>query len=80
MFLPRVSPIMLETTDYEPNTDRSVPCGDEGRAAIAARALRRSFKGGIEAVREIDLTVCRGEVFGFLGPNGMVICYSSSPS
>jgi len=38
--------------------------------AIAARSLRRTFKGGIEAVREIDLTVSRGEVFGFLGPNG----------
>ena len=39
-------------------------------AAIAARSLRRTFKGGIEAVRDIDLTVSRGEVFGFLGPNG----------
>jgi ABC-2 type transport system ATP-binding protein len=38
--------------------------------AIEARALRRTFKGGIEAVREIDLTVAEGEVFGFLGPNG----------
>src|SRR5262249_44516353 len=34
------------------------------------RALGRSFKGGIDAVREIDLTVSAGEVFGFLGPNG----------
>jgi ABC-2 type transport system ATP-binding protein len=38
--------------------------------AIAANALRREFKGGIEAVRDIDLTVSSGEVFGFLGPNG----------
>src|SRR5256714_8437940 len=38
--------------------------------AIAAHALRRTFKGGIEAVRDIDLTVAAGEVFGFLGPNG----------
>jgi ABC-2 type transport system ATP-binding protein len=37
---------------------------------IAARSLRRTFKGGIEAVRDIDLTVATGEVFGFLGPNG----------
>jgi ABC-2 type transport system ATP-binding protein len=34
------------------------------------RSLRRAFKGGIEAVRGIDLTVSAGEVFGFLGPNG----------
>jgi ABC-2 type transport system ATP-binding protein len=39
-------------------------------AAIAARGLKRTFKGGIEAVRDIDLTVARGEIFGFLGPNG----------
>ncbi len=39
-------------------------------AAIEIRQLRRTFKGGIEAVRDIDLTVAEGEVFGFLGPNG----------
>ena len=43
---------------------------DRDSAAIVARGLRRSFKGGIEAVRDIDLTIARGEVFGFLGPNG----------
>src|SRR4051794_14925234 len=39
-------------------------------AAIEALALRRTFKGGIEAVRDIDLTIEAGEGFGFLGPNG----------
>src|SRR2546421_10343314 len=38
--------------------------------AVEARSLRRTFKGGVEAVRDIDLSVARGEVFGFLGPNG----------
>src|SRR6185437_11512380 len=38
--------------------------------AIEARALRRTFKGDIEAVRDIDLSVFSREVFGFLGPNG----------
>jgi ABC-2 type transport system ATP-binding protein len=38
--------------------------------AVAATSLRRTFKGGIEAVRDIDMTVAPEEVFGFLGPNG----------
>jgi ABC-2 type transport system ATP-binding protein len=38
--------------------------------AVEARALTRTFKGGVEAVRGIDMSVATGEVFGFLGPNG----------
>jgi ABC-2 type transport system ATP-binding protein len=38
--------------------------------AVEVRSLRRTFKGGVEAVRDIDLSVANGEVFGFLGPNG----------
>jgi len=41
-----------------------------GALAIQTRSLRRTFKGGIEAVRGVDLSVARGEMFGFLGPNG----------
>jgi ABC-2 type transport system ATP-binding protein len=41
-----------------------------GSGAIQARELRRTFKGGIDAVRGIDLDVQPGEIFGFLGPNG----------
>jgi ABC-2 type transport system ATP-binding protein len=43
---------------------------DPSTHAIEARALARTFKGGVEAVRGVDLTVAAGEVFGFLGPNG----------
>src|SRR3954447_654258 len=42
-------------------------------AAIEARALVKQYRGRagvIDAVRGVDLTVDRGEVFGFLGPNG----------
>ena len=59
----------FEATDYQrPNA--AAPLDDAADAAIATRSLRRTFKGGIEAVRDIDLTVSAGEVFGFLGPNG----------
>jgi ABC-2 type transport system ATP-binding protein len=43
---------------------------NEQTHAVEARSLTRTFKGGVEAVRGIDLSVARGEVFGFLGPNG----------
>jgi ABC-2 type transport system ATP-binding protein len=52
------------------NFPRVINSSTQSETAIAARSLRRSFKGGIEAVRGIDLTVSSGEVFGFLGPNG----------
>ena len=38
-------------------------------ALVEARGLRKSY-GPLEAVRGIDVTVRRGEAFGFLGPNG----------
>lgn len=38
-------------------------------AAIEVRGLRKAY-GALEAVRGIDLTVHRGEVFALLGPNG----------
>jgi ABC-2 type transport system ATP-binding protein len=38
--------------------------------AIEVAGLKKSFKGGVDAVRGVDLRVREGEVFGFLGPNG----------
>jgi ABC-2 type transport system ATP-binding protein len=40
-----------------------------GEPVISIRALRKRY-GDHEAVRGIDLEVCRGEIFAFLGPNG----------
>jgi ABC-2 type transport system ATP-binding protein len=42
-------------------------------AVIETHGLRRVFrtrKRAVEAVAGVDLTVTRGEIFGFLGPNG----------
>jgi ABC-2 type transport system ATP-binding protein len=38
--------------------------------AIEVKALRKTYPGGVEAVRGIDFEVSSGEVFGLLGPNG----------
>ncbi len=38
--------------------------------AIEAHGLRKTYPGGVEAVKGIDFEVAEGEVFGLLGPNG----------
>ena len=38
--------------------------------AVEVAALRKTYEGGIEAVKGIDFSVLPGEVFGLLGPNG----------
>ncbi|MEU0486496.1 ATP-binding cassette domain-containing protein, partial [Streptosporangium sp. NPDC006013] len=37
---------------------------------IKTSALSKTFPGGVEAVRGVDLAVEAGEIVGFLGPNG----------
>jgi ABC-2 type transport system ATP-binding protein len=45
--------------------------GRNGAArAIDVAALRKTYRGGVEAVKGISFDVARGEVFGLLGPNG----------
>ncbi len=42
---------------------------DDGGVAINVKGLRKTF-GDFVAVNDVDLAVGRGEIFGFLGPNG----------
>ena len=50
--------------------DPRAPANAISGAVIEVRSLVRTFEGGVEAVRGIDLAVARNEIFGFLGPNG----------
>jgi ABC-2 type transport system ATP-binding protein len=43
---------------------------NQNQSIVSARSLRKTWPGGVEAVRDIDLDIAAGEVFGLLGPNG----------
>ncbi len=49
---------------------RSEPVPRVKQPAIDLRKLRKTYPGGVEAVKSIDFEVAAGEVFGLLGPNG----------
>ena len=50
--------------------DTAVPdVGEKGDLAIEVRGLVKSY-GFVPAVRGVDLTIRRGEIFALLGPNG----------
>src|SRR5438067_10433827 len=44
--------------------------GTSREPAIRVRELRKTYPGGMEAVKGISFDVSPGEVFGVLGPNG----------
>lgn len=37
---------------------------------VETRGLTKVYRGSVVAVDSLDLRVCRGEVYGFLGPSG----------
>lgn len=43
---------------------------DSQAALVEASGLTKQYAGGVLAVRALDLTIRRGEVYGLLGPNG----------
>jgi ABC-type multidrug transport system ATPase subunit len=54
----------------EATLDQGLPLGCDGRPVVlSTHGLTKDFKR-LRAVDNLDLSVCRGDVFGFLGPNG----------
>ena len=67
--------VVHEVAGESPMGEMNDPQGPKDRTGgftdlvIDVSGLRMRY-GSVEAVRGIDLQVCRGEVFAFLGPNG----------
>jgi ABC-2 type transport system ATP-binding protein len=37
---------------------------------VVVQRLRKTYASGLTALKDIDLSICRGEIFALLGPNG----------
>lgn len=55
--------------------------------AVSVRGISKTYKGGFQALKSIDLDIRRGEIFALLGPNGAgkttlisIICGIVKPS
>ena len=40
------------------------------RSVISIKGLTKTYAGGFQALKDVDLEINRGEIFGLLGPNG----------
>jgi ABC-2 type transport system ATP-binding protein len=62
----------LERTDDEsmdqPTPNPNPP--DANSAIVSVRGLSKTYRGGLAALKHVDLDIRRGEIFALLGPNG----------
>ena len=60
----------MSAEHFDSHLDERLPVGSDGRPVVlSTHGLTKDFKK-LRAVDKLDISVCRGDVFGFLGPNG----------
>lgn len=62
-----VAPAAADVAARAPRPQAARPAA--GQVVLQASNVSKRF-GGVQAVRNVDLTVCAGEIVGLLGPNG----------
>jgi ABC-2 type transport system ATP-binding protein len=66
----------VSASTFDQTLEERLPHGCDGRPIVlSTHGLTKDFKK-LRAVDNLDLSVCRGDVFGFLGPNG---CGKTTP-
>jgi ABC-2 type transport system ATP-binding protein len=53
-----------------PDTAQAVTRADTADGIVAIRGVGKTYRGGLVALRRVDLSIRRGEIFALLGPNG----------
>lgn len=60
----------MSAEHYDTQLDQRLPVACDGRPVVlSTHGLTKDFKK-LRAVDGLDISVCRGDVYGFLGPNG----------
>ena len=56
-------------------------------AVVSIKGLSKTYKGGLQALKHVDLEINKGEIFALLGPNGAgkttmisIVCGIVTPS
>lgn len=63
------SPVRRER-DAISDADEAVGTDASAAMAVEVRGLNKRYQSGFTALRDINLSIRRGEIFGLLGPNG----------
>ena len=57
------------------------------QSIISIQGLSKTYDGGFQALKDVDLTIRKGEIFALLGPNGAgkttlinIVCGSVNPT
>jgi len=53
-----------------PQSPSPAPAAPAGDAIVSIQGLSKTYAGGFQALKRIDLDIRRGEIFALLGPNG----------
>ena len=70
-------------------TDRQggIAAPARARAIVSIRGLTKTYEGGLQALKRVDLDIRKGEIFALLGPNGAgkttlinIVCGIVTPS